>query len=240
MIKKYIINKAGKRLIKRFSRKPMSAAQKRALAKAIKASAAARRKTSVKAISKRKIKRLAKLKTRIKTNQQALKSISGKNTVFRLQNKKGQGPLMKRVVPPKRIASMLDSAKKPFPVQRHQNIKALRKSMPDAHFEYLDFKRGESFGFKNIKQAEKWFNKQDLKTKALVSDRIWRLEKDGNMGKSRALAPNLFEFKWRNGLRVYFCFNGKAIILLLTGGNKNAQKRDIEKAKRLKKKYTES
>ena len=162
MIKKYIINKAGKRLIKRFSKKHMSAAQKRALSKAVKASAAARRKTVVKSISKRKIKKLASLKTRIKANQQALKLVSGTNTVFRLQNKKGQGPLIKRVVPPKRIASMLDSARKPFPVQRHQNIKALQKSIPNAHFEYLDFKRGESFGFKNIKQAERWFNKQEL------------------------------------------------------------------------------
>lgn len=162
MITNFVMKRLSGKLAKKFSKKTLSAAQKRALAKAVKASALARRKSAVKTLSTRQAKRLAKLNTRIKANQQALRAISGKDTVFRLQNKRGQGPLMKRVVPPKRIASLADSARKPFPVQRHQNIEALRKSMPDAHFEYLDFKRGEYFGFKTPKQAEKWFNKQEL------------------------------------------------------------------------------
>ncbi len=58
------------------------------------------------------------------------------------------------------------------------------------------------------------------------------------MGKSRALEANLYEFKWKSGLRVYFCFNGKLVVLLINGGTKNGQKKDVEKAKRLKQKYT--
>lgn len=162
MIKKFVIKKLSSQLAKRLSKKTMSAAQKRALAKAVKASALARKKAVTKVVSPRTARRLAKLNTRIQANQKAIKAISGKDTIYRVQNVKGQGPLMKRVVPPKKIASMLDSARKPFPVQRHQNINALRKSMPEAHFEYLDFKRGQSFGFKNVKQAERWFNKQEL------------------------------------------------------------------------------
>lgn len=144
------------------TRKALSFAQRKALKKAIKASALARRKGTTKVLSKRQTKNLAKLKTKIASNKKALKKISGKDTVYRLQNKKGQGPLMKRVVPPKSITKGSIAKNKPFPVQRHQSIKELKKSMPDVHFEYLDFKRGQKFAFKNPKQAAKWFNEKEL------------------------------------------------------------------------------
>ena len=87
-------------------------------------------------------------------------------------------------------------------------------------------------------EFERWYKKQTLKIKALISDRIERLKEYGHMGNSRAIETNLFEFKWKIGLRIYFCFQGKKIVLLLNGGKKNAQKKDIERAKRLKKKYS--
>ncbi len=56
------------------------------------------------------------------------------------------------------------------------------------------------------------------------------------MGYSKALGMGLFEFKWKNGLRIYFVFKKKKLILL-SGGSKNGQKKDIDKAKKIKEKY---
>ena len=92
------------------------------------------------------------------------------------------------------------------------------------------------FSVEQTVEFEKWFGRQSLKIQALVSDRVGRLTTSGFMGKSRALGTGLFELKWKNGLRLYFTFSGQKLILL-NGGNKNGQKKDIERAKRLKEKY---
>lgn len=86
-------------------------------------------------------------------------------------------------------------------------------------------------------EFEKWFKKQSLKTQSIIHARMLRLELHGHLGDSRVLDSNLFEFKWRNGLRIYYSFRGQKIVLLLNGGGKNAQKKDIQKAKNLKGKY---
>jgi len=93
MIKKFVVKKLGSKLVKRFSKKTMSAAQKRALAKAVKASALARKISVTKVVPPRTAKRLAKLNTRIQANRKSIKAISGKDTIYRVQNAKGQGPL---------------------------------------------------------------------------------------------------------------------------------------------------
>lgn len=68
------------------------------------------------------------------------------------------------------------------------------------------------FDVEQTPEFEKWFHKQSLKTQVLVSDRIGRLMNLGHMGYSKALGMGLFEFKWKNGLRIYFVFNKKKLI----------------------------
>ena len=92
------------------------------------------------------------------------------------------------------------------------------------------------FNVEQTVEFERWFSKQTLKTQTLVSDRIGRLKVSGYMGKARALGMGLFELKWKNGLRLYFIFSEQKVILL-NGGSKNGQKKDIEQARRLKEKY---
>jgi len=46
--------------------------------------------------------------------------------------------------------------------------------------------------------------------------------------------------KWENGKRVYFAKTEPVIILLLNGGLKNAQKKDIQKARILLERYANS
>ncbi len=76
-----------------------------------------------------------------------------------------------------------------------------------------------------------WLNSLAPKTKDRVFDRIYRIEK-GNFGDYKRVGAGVFElrFFFDGGLRVYFGRDGGEIVILLCGGDKSSQKRDIEKA----------
>ena len=66
------------------------------------------------------------------------------------------------------------------------------------------------------------------------SARILRLE-DGNLGDVKAVGEGVSEMRidYGPGYRVYFVQTGMTAILLLCGGDKRKQARDIAKAKKL-------
>ena len=49
-------------------------------------------------------------------------------------------------------------------------------------------------------------------------------------GEYRQLSNNLYELKFKNGIRIYYTEDEKTIVLLLTGGDKKSQSKDIKKA----------
>ena len=57
----------------------------------------------------------------------------------------------------------------------------------------------------------------------------------GNLGDVKTVGKNLFEmrFFFGSGYRVYYTINGETLVLLLCGGDKSTQKKDIEKAKKI-------
>ena len=73
---------------------------------------------------------------------------------------------------------------------------------------------------------------KDVTTAARIRARIDRAE-DGNLGNYKALGTGLFELKFDfgAGYRVYFAIDGDKIIILLSGGDKSSQRKDIEKAR---------
>ncbi len=78
-----------------------------------------------------------------------------------------------------------------------------------------------------------WFDKQAPKFQSQVEKRLLNIEVSEHFGHVKQLAKNLAELKFNNGVRIYFTQterNGKTILLLL-GGNKNGQTKDIKKAK---------
>ena len=88
---------------------------------------------------------------------------------------------------------------------------------------------------------ENWFQKlRDKKEKARINVRIkrWRL---GNPGDSRNIGSDVRELRvtYGPGYRVYFVHRGGAAVVLLHGGTKQRQQRDIEKAKDLAQKMEE-
>lgn len=78
-----------------------------------------------------------------------------------------------------------------------------------------------------------WLNQLDGPIKYRVQARIFRLREEGHFGVSKRLSNNLFELKFRNlggGIRIYYGIIDDSIILLLCGGNKGSQEKDIKMA----------
>jgi putative addiction module killer protein len=55
----------------------------------------------------------------------------------------------------------------------------------------------------------------------------------GNLGDVRSVGQGVMEMRidWGPGYRVYFARTGRLVILLLCGGDKRSQAKDIERAK---------
>lgn len=75
---------------------------------------------------------------------------------------------------------------------------------------------------------------RDLRGKAKIMARIQRLE-DGNPGDVAPVGDGVSEMPihFGPGYRVYFVNRGGELIVLLCGGDKSSQGRDIEAAKKL-------
>jgi len=74
---------------------------------------------------------------------------------------------------------------------------------------------------------------KDKVTVARIRSRLRRVEETGNLGDYRSVGDGVFEFRLQfgAGYRVYFGRIADDAILLLRGGRKGSQSRDIEKAK---------
>ncbi len=79
---------------------------------------------------------------------------------------------------------------------------------------------------------ETWILELDGQAQAKVTIALSRLER-GNMSNVEAVGEGVSELKlnWGPGYRVYFGQDGRTIIILLCGGTKKRQSRDIAVAK---------
>ncbi|MDA5634290.1 MULTISPECIES: type II toxin-antitoxin system RelE/ParE family toxin [Rhizobium/Agrobacterium group] len=75
---------------------------------------------------------------------------------------------------------------------------------------------------------------RDLQARARIARRIYRLA-DGNPRDVKPVGEGVSELRidLGPGYRVYFIRNGDVVIILLCGGDKASQSRDIAKAKKL-------
>ncbi len=83
---------------------------------------------------------------------------------------------------------------------------------------------------------DKWLRKlKDLRAKAKILFRIQKIENDGHFGDCEPVGNGILELKidYAKGYRVYFKESDEKIIILLIGGDKSTQPRDIEKAKEI-------
>lgn len=76
----------------------------------------------------------------------------------------------------------------------------------------------------------------DRKARLRIDDRLKRLAA-GNAGDSKSVGDNVLELRlhFGPGYRIYYTWRDGVLIILLTGGDKGTQSRDIAKAKALAK-----
>ena len=97
--------------------------------------------------------------------------------------------------------------------------------------------------FRTVRLPEfvNWFEEQDIKGRAQIDARILKIETEGYFGDAKDLGEGLAELRWKSGRRVYF---GRirdpfgSVVLLVLGGNKNGQTKDIRQARLLLQKYS--
>jgi len=75
---------------------------------------------------------------------------------------------------------------------------------------------------------------RDAKAKARILARLESMTQ-GNLGDAKRVGGGVRELRvhYGPGYRVYFAQTGRIVLLLLCGGDKSTQRRDIERAKRL-------
>lgn len=85
-------------------------------------------------------------------------------------------------------------------------------------------------------EFDKWFSKlNDLKAKAKILFRLQKLEDEEHFGDCKPVGNGISELKinYAKGYRIYFREAHGKIIILLIGGDKSTQQKDIEKAKEI-------
>ena len=101
--------------------------------------------------------------------------------------------------------------------------------MRRTHPRYIQFYRTPS----GREPFVEWYDTiQDGSTRNRIQKRLDRLE-DGNFGDCKSVGEGVFElrFHFGTGYRIYFSEVDDRIVLLLCGGDKSSQARDIERAK---------
>lgn len=86
------------------------------------------------------------------------------------------------------------------------------------------------------KRFKKWVRGlRDVKGKAVIVQRIDRLER-GDFGERKSVGEGVWELRLfvGPGYRIYYALYENKVVLLLIGGDKSTQDRDIKTAKSIK------
>ncbi len=87
-------------------------------------------------------------------------------------------------------------------------------------------------------EFSRWFERlKDSATKKLIYQRLARIRLYGHLGDCKVIDSELKELRFfnRSGTRIYFALIDGVVLLL--GGDKSTQSRDIERAKQILEEY---
>jgi len=87
-----------------------------------------------------------------------------------------------------------------------------------------------------VPEFSEWLDAESSKSQAQIDARLRKIEESNYFGDSRDLGDGLAELKWKNGRRVYFAMSrdiNDRIVILILGGNKNGQEKDIRTARKI-------
>lgn len=86
-----------------------------------------------------------------------------------------------------------------------------------------------------------WLDSEPLKSKRQVLSRVLKIEDEGYFGHNKYLeSEDIWELKFNDGRRVYYTVIPESKVILLLGGNKNGQDKDIKNASNILRKISQS
>ena len=91
------------------------------------------------------------------------------------------------------------------------------------------------FEVRQTQEFREWLHKlRDDRARAKIVDRLVRVE-GGNFGDIEPVGDGVSELRidYGPGYRVYFTRRGRVVIVILCGGDKRTQTKDIKRAKRM-------
>lgn len=94
-----------------------------------------------------------------------------------------------------------------------------------------------NYGLHKTPQFETWFNNQSKLDKWRILERFARIVEYSHLGDHKYVDDGVWELRWCNGRRVYYGYLKALDIVVVLGGGKNGQKRDIASAKKIFKEY---
>ena len=106
---------------------------------------------------------------------------------------------------------------------------------PSKNFEVQEYLKADG-----TSPFREWLDGLALAVRARVQARVARFEA-GNTGDAKPVGGGVQEarFHFGPGYRLYFGIDGKTVIILLCGGDKSSQKKDVKRAKGFWKDYLE-
>lgn len=89
----------------------------------------------------------------------------------------------------------------------------------------------------NAREYDEWLEEQPAKSQVQIRERISKIRDNGYFGDHKDVENDVWELRWKNGRRIYYAYIPEKNILLLLGGNKNGQDKDIRQAKKILQKH---
>lgn len=97
-------------------------------------------------------------------------------------------------------------------------------------------------------EYDEWVESEPARSRVQINKRLSAIKFDGYFGDHKSISfyekgelkDTIWELRWNDGRRIYYAYIPEKKILLLLGGNKNGQSKDIAKAKNIYLKATKS
>jgi len=86
-------------------------------------------------------------------------------------------------------------------------------------------------------EFEEWLDDEPAKSRVQIAKRIAKIKEEGHFGDHKPVRDHVWELRWENGRRVYYSLIPVTQVLLLLGGNKNGQNKDIHQAEKIYKEW---
>lgn len=92
---------------------------------------------------------------------------------------------------------------------------------------------------KKTREFGEWIKTLTFREQAQIESRLERIKTYHHFGDAKNLGNGLAELRWKNGWRIYFVKENANSVVLLIGGHKNAQEKEIQKARLFLRRYAD-